>query len=289
MIETRKSKIAFLLPALTWIFAVSIFPLIFTVGLSLFHWNLGYSLPTFNGIANYLEILSDSRFWNSVKISVIFTVVTLTLEFTLALALATLLNTEIKGVNILKPLCTIPLFASPIAIAFISVVIFNEQYGPINAFMNFLGFGPVRWISSAWGGMISIMLVDIWQWTPFIFLMLLAGMQSLPADPLEAAKIDGASKLQSFRFVTLPMLRPVMTFAFLFKLIESFKAFDVAFVLTGGGPGVSTELYSLHVYRVALKYFQIGKGCSLSVLLLLAVTLIAIKFLKQFGSIWEGS
>jgi len=284
--EEKLSKIFFLAPVVVLILVITVFPLLYTIGLSLFKWTFGSTPPTFIGINNFLEIFEDARFWGSVKITGLFIITTLIIEFIIGLGLAIFLETNGKGVRLIKPLCIIPLFASPVAMAFIFIVIFNEQYGPVNYFLSLLGIGPIRWLSTTMGAFSAMVLIDIWQWTPFIFIILLSGLQSLSREPIEAAAIDGASRFQSLIYVIFPMLRPIIVFTFLLKLIESFKVFDIANTLTGGGPGVSTEVYSLYTYRIIMKYFQMGKGSALAVIMLVVVILIGSNFLKILRGIW---
>ncbi len=284
--EEKNVKFVFLLPAVIFILILVIFPLIYSLRLSFCLARFGRK-PIFIGLENYIGLLKDYKFWGALKITLIFILLTVSIEFFLGLALALLFNREIRGRRYFRALLTFPMFATPIAIGYLGVTIFHEEAGPINNILTLIGAPKVPWLSDPTLALVSIILLDIWQWTPFCFVILLAGLQSLPEQVHEAASLDGVSGIQSLRYIILPLLEPVIVIVLLLRTVEAFKAFDIPFSLTGGGPGRATELYSLFTYRAGLKYFDFGYASSLAYILLAIVILIITLFLKRVREVFE--
>jgi len=182
---------------------------------------------------------------------------------------------------------TLPLFATPVAVGYLSITLYYEQNGPINEFIWWLGFDKIPWLSDPTWAQIAIILVDIWQWTPFVFLVALAGLQSLPMDLYEAAEVDGASGWQLFQNITLPLMRPTLWLILLLRLVEAFKVFDIPASLTLGGPGRATEVYSLFTYRTALRFFDHGYAATQGFLLLVIVMFIVSLLFGQIRELYE--
>ena len=276
-----RSRLWFIMPAILWIAAFTVFPLLFSIYISLFAVRPGRPWR-FIGLGNFGRLFTDSNLHNALIITLIFVVVTVTVEMALGFALALLFNREMRGRQFFRALMTLPLFATPVAIGYLGITMFYEQGGPINSVFNaLLGINP-PWLSNGQWAMAAMIIIDIWQWTPFVFLVALAGLQALSQELYEAAAVDGATPVQMFRFLTLPLMIPTLTIILLLRLVEAFKIFDIPTSLTLGGPGRSTEVYSLFTYRTALRFFDLGYAAAQGFLLLFIVMLI-VSFL--FGRI----
>ena len=230
----------------------------------------------FIGAENFREVLLDSRFWNALQITTIIAVTALTVELLFGFAMALILNRDIRGVRFFFWIFLLPMVASPIAVSYIWHLLYSELFGPLNDILRILGLRPVAWLSNEQIAPISIVTVDVWQWTPFVILVLYAALQSLPKEPYEAAQIDGASRTQIFMHITLPLLGPALTIVFFLRLVEVFKIFDVVYGLTGGGPGISTQSITYYTYDVSMKWFSLGYGSALSYFILIIILAITI-------------
>jgi len=279
-------KIFLLLPIIVWIFVITIFPLFFTLRLSFYEWHFGFP-SKFSGIKNYVKAISDERTLNSLKVIIIYVLVTIIVEVTLGFFIALLFNKGIREGRFLRSFLTLPLFTAPVAVAYIGMILFHSEYGPVNYILQKLSFKPVNWLGSPLYAMISIILLDIWQWTPFTFIVIHAGLQSLPLEPYESAKIDGANSWQLMRFLTIPMLIPVLITAITFKLVYSLKVFDLPYALTAGGPGISTEVFAMYIHRQGLEFFNLGYASSLSLIFLLIVMASCTILLKPMKHVYE--
>ena len=204
------------------------------------------------------------------------------------LLIALLLNRELRGKNILRAIMTLPLFATPVAMGYLGITIYYEQNGPLNQFIRSLGGEGVPWLSSPQWALVAVMILDIWQWTPFVFLVSLAALQGLPLDLYEAADVDGASNWQSFWRITLPLMMPTLWLILLLRLVEAFKIFDIPTSLTLGGPGRATEVYSLFTYRTALRFFDHGYAAAQGFLLLVIVMTIVSLLFGRIRDLYEG-
>jgi len=276
-----RSKLWFILPAILWIAAFTVFPLLFSIYISLFAVRPGRPWR-FVGLGNFGRLVTDTNLRNALTITLIFVAATVIIEMVLGFALALLFNREMRGRQFFRALMTLPLFATPVAIGYLGITLFYEQGGPINSVFNaLLGINP-PWLSNGQWAMAAMIIIDIWQWTPFVFLVALAGLQALSQELYEAAAVDGATPVQMFRFLTLPLMVPTLMIILLLRLVEAFKIFDIPTSLTLGGPGRSTEVYSLFTYRTALRFFDLGYAAAQGFLLLLIVMLI-VSFL--FGRI----
>ncbi|RQW04885.1 sugar ABC transporter permease, partial [candidate division KSB1 bacterium] len=208
------------------------------------------------------------------KNTMIYTGTAVTVEFLLGLSLALLLNTKIAGRGIFRSMMLSPMMLPPIVAAIIFKVIYIPDFGVINWFLEFFGITGIVWEASAKTAMFSIILVDIWEWTPFMFLILLAGLQALPLDPYESAKVDGASEVQIFFYITFPMLKPAVLIALLLRIMDTLRIFDQVFIMTGGGPANVTETMSLYIYRHGFRFSNVGYATAMSfVMLVLTVTI----------------
>lgn len=261
-------------PALFMFVAITIFPLIFNVIMSLCNWKLGGSIR-FLGLSNYIWAFKNNVFWKTMGNTVLVTLISVTVEYLLALLLAYNINKLIFGKKIIRVLMLLPMLMAPVVIGFMWKQLFNELYGPLNYFLRLLGVEGVPWISKRGYSMTSIILVDVWEWTPFIILILLAGLQSIPKEPIESARVDGASEWQIFKDIIFKMLMPSSIVAITLRSIETFKIFDTIYITTAGGPGVSSMSSSMYAYQVGLRNFSLGKSAALCVIMLIFLMLVS--------------
>lgn len=283
--KEKNVKNILMLPVLIWIAVFTFYPLVYSLRLSFYKEKLsGFK---FVGFENFIRAFTDPRFWNDLRVTIIFVVLTVLLEFFIGFGLALLLNRKIKGQRFFRFIFTIPLFACPVAVSYMGLILFSEENGIINTvLMNYLGLSRIPWLSSPTLAIFTCILLNVWQWVSFTFLVLTAGLQSLPEEPQEAALVDGATRWQNFKYITIPMLKPVMLTTFLFKLVYSLKVFDIPFNLTEGGPGLSSEVYSIFVFRTGLKYLDVGYASALSYLFLIVVLLICSNLISRVREIY---
>jgi len=282
----RNPHIKFIAPAMTAMVALSVVPTIFLSVISLTNYQLGwdFSRAKFVGLKNFVRLFSgaDPDFWYSVFISIAFMLLATGIEMILGFAFASLLNSwesPLKAVVI--GILIIPMAMTPTIAAQMWKLMFNAEYGILNAMLNSLFGVKVVWLSAKMAFW-SILLVDIWQFTPFVTLICYAGLRSVPSEPIESAAIDGANRWQVLTLVTLPMMRKLLALAVLLRAVDSLKLFDTAFVLTQGGPGRATEFLSLHVYRMAnAQNGLIGRAAAIALVLLCISTVVSRFLIKQ--------
>lgn len=275
----------FIAPAMCAMIILSVIPTLFLIIISFTDYQLGweFSRAEFVGLENFIRLFSgnDSEFWFSIFISISFMVIATVIEMIIGFFLALLLNSsEFKLKPLVIGILIIPLAMTPSIAAQMWKLMFNAEYGIINHFLQILFNVKIIWLSSDMAFW-SILLVDIWQFVPFVTVILYAGLRSIPDEPYESAAIDGASRLQELRYITIPMMRKLIYLAILFRAIDSLKLFDTVFVLTQGGPGNATEFLSLHVYRMAnAQNGLIGRATAIAIVLLLIVTVISTFLIK---------
>jgi multiple sugar transport system permease protein len=274
----RYAKYYMVVPTLLYLLLIGIFPLIFSFGLSFLHWDVAAQRPlSFAGLANYAELVGDGRFWRTFLNTIIFVIGAVTLEVIFGFGLALLLNRDIRGQGIFRVLLLLPMMATPVAVGYTWWMLYHVTNGPINHLLQVLHLSAGKWLSSGKTALISVIMTDVWQWTPFVFIIVLAGLQSLPREPFEAAEVDGASRLQSFYYLTLPMIWPILVIVILLRMVEAIKIFDIIFVMTAGGPGISTETSTMYAKLVSLTQFRLGYGAAIAyVLLILSIIVFTI-------------
>jgi multiple sugar transport system permease protein len=220
-------------------------------------------------------------------ITIVFVVIAVAIEMFLGFGLALLMNRELKGRGVLRAILTLPIFAAPVGIGYLGRTIFYEGGGPVNSLFDAFGVTPKPWLSDPFWSKISTIIADVWQWTPFVFVIALAGLQSLPQEILEASEVDGSSWWQSFRSITLPMMAPILWLIVLLRTIDAFKVFDIAQSMTVGGPGRATEYYSMFNYRTARKFFNYGDAAAQAFLLLFVVSVLITVLWSRISHIYE--
>lgn len=275
----------FVLPVIAILLGISIFPLIYSFYLSLCRWDIGSGTPrTFVGIGNYLRLFTDTRLLNALKNTGLELLLGVGLQSFLGLILALLLNRTFRGRSLVVTLFLLPMMISPVVVGCIWKIIYHYQYGPLNFLLERMRIQPINWLGSNQVSIYSIIFADIWEWTPFVMITLLAGLQAIPDELYEAAKVDGATSLGTFLWVILPLLRPVIVIAILIRVMDAFKIFDLVVLLTMGGPGQSSETIAFYNYLAGFKYFSMGYASSMAYLQLAIIVIIANIFLKS----WKG-
>ncbi len=274
--------LVFTLPAVIVVFVLMVFPVFYTVYMSLHSWFASsLTAPEFIGLQNFKRAFTqDERFRNAIWLTIYFTVLATALQLVLGVALALLLNRPFRGKGFFRSIFLMPMVATPVAIALVWMMMYNPTLGVMNYLVGLVGLGPYKWVSDVRFVIPALAVVDTWEWTPLITLITLAGLATLPLEPYESALIDGATPTQMFWRITLPLLRPTIIVALLFRSIDCLKTFDIIYVMTAGGPGFASETLNVYTFQVGLFYFHIGYACSLLVILfalVLGVSLILIK------------
>ena len=278
----RHPVLVFTSPATVVVFILMVFPVFYTVYMSLHSWFASsVTTPEFIGLANFKRAFTqDERFRNAVWLTLYFTVLATAMQVVLGVALALLLNRPFRGKGFFRSIFLLPMVATPVAIALVWRMMYNPTLGVMNYLVGLVGLGPYKWVSDVHLVIPALAVVDTWEWTPLITLITLAGLATLPLEPYESALIDGATPAQMFWRITLPLLRPIIMVALLFRSIDCLKTFDIIYVMTAGGPGFASETLNVYTFQVGLFYFHIGYACSLLVILfalVLGVSLVLIK------------
>ncbi len=272
----RATPYLFLAPAGIILIVALLYPVGYLSVASFFDWRMGkpFADSTFAGFGNYLWILQDPSFRESFMVTVVFASSVVVLEMLLGLGLALMLERPIRGMSVFRTIFILPMMIAPIVVGLIWRYMYNPQFGIINKTLKDWGFKSIPWLSSPKWALPSVIIADIWQWTPFIFILSLAALQSLPKSSLEAARIDGASEWQQIIYIKLPLMMPVLVVAGLLRMIDAFKVLEVIFIMTNGGPGLSTEILSLQIYKTAFVSWELGRAAALSNILLALVMMI---------------
>jgi multiple sugar transport system permease protein len=263
----RHAKWLFPLPAILFILVMMVFPIVYTGWNSLTPWSISAGRPaTFFGLTNYFNLPEDSRFVASIFRTFYFTILAVAVEVILGVAIALLLNRDFRFKRVVNSIILLPMMATPVAIAMVWLLMYVPTTGIVNFVLRSLGLPEGLWVYNAQSVIPALALVDIWEWTPMIILISLAGLTALPHDPFEAARVDGASTWQMLRYITLPMLMPTITVATLLRLIDALKTFDIIYTMTQGGPGFTSETLNIYAFIQAFQYFNFGYASSILVI-----------------------
>lgn len=287
--ERREARLAwaFVLPALAAIVLIALFPLAWTLWESLHVHDLRmpWRGKPFVWLANYAEVLGDGRFWGALWHTGIFTIGTVTLELALGLILALALNRAYRGRGLVRATVLVPWAIPTVVAALLWRFMFDSQAGIANAVLMKGGLmdEPFVWFIHSVAAWVPIILADVWKMTPFVALLLLAGLQNIDDGLYEAARIDGAGAWQQFTHVTLPLLKPAVLVALIFRTLDAFRVFDLIYVLTGGGPGTSTEPIALYTFNALLQNLRFGYGSALSVVIFLITFGLAMFYIRVLG------
>ncbi len=276
----RSLRFFLLMPAVIVLLLFSVYPLLYSLYSSLYNYRFG-QFTTFAGLGNYEKMFGDAAFWGSIGTTLLFTVVVVPVELILGLGLALLLSEDVRFRTFYRTTFIIPMVLAPVVVGIIFRLLYNNEFGLPNYILeSVLHLPRADWLGSSALALPSIMLMDIWQWTPFMFLVLLAGLQAIPVDLLEAARVDGATYLKSLRFIILPLLRPTMLVALLVRTMDALRIFDQVYVTTQGGPGTSTEVVSYYIYKTAFKFSQLTYAASLLVVLMIITLIISALYIR---------
>ena len=279
-----KHKYLFLLPGLLVLLGILIFPIGFTVRLSLSSWDSFFPGLDFIGLENYIRLFTDDlRFWEAFLRLSFLSITTVFLQYVIGFSLALMVWKEIRFQRFFRVLFLIPMMTTPVIMTVIWRTFFHESLGPVNDFFSLFGVTPL-WLSDEHLALVTVIIVEVWQWTPFMFLLLLAGLLSLPKEPFLAASIDGAGPIRKFVYVTFPLMAPISIGAIIIRLIEASKIMDTVYVLTSGGPGTATETSSFYIFIKGLMEFQFGYSAALSftylIIMIISLTIIAKVLVK---------
>ena len=259
--------------------SLSIYPLIYSLTVSL---QQETSAGITWGLGNFARLLSDDFFLTAMVHTFVYAAAALVCEFLLGLGLALLLNKQIRGRGIFRASLLVPMMLPTVVVGVVWRLLLNPNFGAVNGTLKQFGVNTenLTWTASPKLAMLSVIAVDVWQWTPFVFLVLLAGLQAIPQEPYEAALIDGSSRWQTFRHVTLPLLKPAILIVLLLRTMDLLRVFDQIFILTEGGPGFATETVSLYIYRTAFRFFDFGYATAMSFVLLALTNVISAVYIR---------
>ena len=284
----RHARFIMPLPAVVGVLGMLAFPLAYTLYMSLQDWTISSAdPPVFVGLGNYARLFTaDPRFLNSIWVTFYYTTLAVTVQTFLGVSMALAFNHQFWGRGVLRALAILPMVATPVAISLIFVMMYHPQLGILNFLLKQVGLAPWTWTYASSTAIPALVLVDTWQWTPLIMLICLAGLAALPHDPYESAMIDGASRWQLLWFITLPLLRPSIITALLFRLIDALKSFDVIFVMTQGGPGTASDTINLYLFNTAFSYFKMGQASSMVVVFFTIILSMAIIVARIRRATW---
>ena len=280
MRRAAKVKWFFILPAALWVLAFTIFPFFYGLYLSLFNVQFGVE-DQFIGLGNYSRALEDPRAHNSITVTLIFVFVGVSIQLALGMLVALLVNRPMPLRSMLRALITLPLFATPIAVGFLFFTIFYEEGGLINGLIGV----KIPWLSTSHFALLSVIIVDTWQWTPFCFLIFLAALQGIPEEYYEAAALETTNNWKTFWHITFPFLQPTFILVILLRVTEAIKVFDIPYTLTTGGPGVATQVLSMFSYRAGMRFFDFGYSSAISFMVFIIVMIMIFSF---FGRIRQS-
>jgi multiple sugar transport system permease protein len=266
-------------PALAVLLALSIYPLLYSIAISLQQETASGMVWT---LAHFRRLATDNFFRTAMVHTFVYAIAALTCEFLIGLALALLLNQQMRGRGVFRASLLVPMMLPTVVVGIVWRLLLNPNFGAINGTLKQLGVNTesLTWTASPRLAFVAVVAVDVWQWTPFVFLVLLAGLQAIPQEPYEAALIDGSSRWQTFWHVTLPLLKPAILIVLLLRTMDLLRVFDQIFILTEGGPGFATEMISLYIYRTAFRFSDFGYAAAMSFVLLALTNVVSVMYIK---------
>ena len=275
----------FVIPTIVFLILINIFPLFYSLILSFADYSaISGKSPDFIGIQNYREILHDPHIWESLYITMKYVIISVCGQLVVGFGIAMLLNRAIPFKGTITTLLMLPMMMSMAIVGLFWKLLYSPSWGIINYL---LGLGEFVWISNPKMALFAIAITDIWMWSPFVMLLSLAGLSAIPQHLYEASAIDRASRWFTFRRITLPLVTPLLLIAVIFRTMEAFKTFDLAFIMTGGGPGTATEIISIKLYNMAFPQWQTGKSCALAYILLIMIIGISNIYIKYLNKAKE--
>ncbi|MGE0750342.1 MAG: carbohydrate ABC transporter permease [Variibacter sp.] len=282
--------LALVAPAALVLLFFQVVPIVTGANVSFRDWALNDPKRTFVGLSNYLYVLKDREFLTIVlpnTFGFMFATVVCSLVFGLLIAL--MLNKRFPGRAVVQSFVLLPLMVAPVIAAIMVRWMFNDQFGIVNVALEAIGLSPIAWLTARWTAFFVILLTDVWLWTPWFALILLAGLQSLPHEPFEAAQIDAAGPWRTFRYITLPMLRPVMVVCIVIRSIDAFRTFDIVWTISGGGPARATEVFSIYAYVESFQFLNLGRGSAAAVVGAIIIVLFAMVLYRILNRFVEVS
>jgi multiple sugar transport system permease protein len=285
-INSRSARLVpyiFAAPAVLIMLAGLFYPIAEAFKLSLYDWSLGaqWESARFVGFDQFLGVFRDPAVWISMRVTILYVVIAVLCEMLLGIALALFLERPVRGMRAFRTVFVLPMMIAPICVGLIWRYLLDAQFGPVNHLARSLGLPMVAWLADPNLAFVAMVVTDIWQWTPFVFIMVLAALQGLDSSVTEAARIDGASWWQTVLLVKLPMIKEILIVTLLMRMIDGFRSLEVVYVMTFGGPGLATQLFSLHLYKAAFVSQQLGQASALSIVLLAVVTVLSLAILQM--------
>ena len=274
----HRSYYLFVVPALVVVGAVIIFPWLFTVWMSAFDWKIG-TVAHFVGFDNYTGLATNQRFLESIVHTFYFTALAVVVPLILGLVAALIFHRDFPFRGVLRSVFTMPMMATPVAVALVWTMMFHPQQGVLNYLLSVVGLPPSLWVYSPTWVIPSLVLVEIWHWTPLVMLIILGGLAALPTEPYESARLDGASEWQLFRYITLPLVAPFLVVAAVIRTIDALKAFDTIYVISQGGPGTASETINLYLYLQAFAFYNVGNASAVVVVFFVIILALALLLL----------
>jgi multiple sugar transport system permease protein len=275
----RPSYWPFIAPALTVVCAVIVFPWAYTIWMSLHEWKVG-SKPTFVGLANYIRLPSDTRFVESIGHTLVYSALSVVLPLAFGTFAAVVFHNKFPMRGFLRGLFIMPMMATPVAIALVWTMMFHPQLGILNYLLSLVGLPPQLWVFHPATVIPSLVLVETWQWSPLVMLIVLGGLAAIPSEPYESAQIDGATRWQTFRYISLPLIMPFLFIAGMIRMIDAVKSFDIIFAITQGGPGTASETINVYLYSVAFVYYDVGYASAIVVVFFALIVALAGALLR---------
>jgi ABC-type sugar transport system permease subunit len=272
--QQRRDRLIFLVPSMTVLAVLLVYPLAYSLGLSFYNYYLPVPRTTFIGLDNFRFILADDAFWEALGVTARFTGAAVAIEVVLGIAVALLLDARIPCRRFVNTVVLLPMAITPAVAGLLMRWMFESNWGLVNYFLGLVGVRGPGWTGDPAWALWSIIFSDVWQNTPFVVLVVYAGLQSVPVEPLEAAMVDGASRAQTLAHVVFPFLRPLVLFVLIIRSMDAFRIFDQVFVMTGGGPGTTTQTITFYNYVMAFRQLRMGRASALGVITLLILSLV---------------
>jgi multiple sugar transport system permease protein len=272
--QQRRDRLIFLVPSMTVLAVILVYPLAYSFGLSFYNYYLPVPRTTFAGLDNFRFILGDDAFWEALGVTARFTGAAVAIEVVLGIAVALLLDSRIPCRRFVNTVVLLPMAITPAVAGLLMRWMFESNWGLVNYFLGLVGVRGPGWTGDPAWALWSIIFADVWQNTPFVILVVYAGLQSVPVEPLEAAMVDGASRAQTLAHVVFPFLRPLVLFVLIIRSMDAFRIFDQVFVMTGGGPGTTTQTITFYNYVMAFRQLRMGRASALGVITLLILSLV---------------
>ena len=272
----------FMLPTMIFLGITALLPLLYSVYLSFFQYkiNLPNAVPIFNGFGNYIRMFTDKKLGVSTRNTIVFALISVALELVLGVIVAMVFCSDKMWARICMSILMIPMIMAPVAIGTLWRMMLDGTTGVINYLLGFLGIPSISWLSDPKYAMPAVIFVNVWQFVPWVAIIVAAGLKALPAECLEAAKVDGAKNIQIFWHLVLPMISPLLIIVVMLRFVDAFKVFDTVYTMTNGGPGNATEMLPNYIYKQGMKFFDAGYTASLAIMFVIVMTLITVLFLK---------